>query len=160
MALPRLNEHSGGFFVVSVIAPFDLLGYINKNDYSVFAKSYFCDQPENAVMLGMNLYQNGLAVTDQIGASKSGSNPAESLTGRFIYDVVLVDSFDADWEVPSALRSRSGQTTYKKFNLINHPQNVCISVSGGTMLTRYHNYEFNVVRVSKESLVNARSLHR
>ncbi len=65
-----------------------------------------------------------------------------------VYHIILFQFGEMVIELPTSLKSDE-QENYLPFNLIQNPQDICITISGGNMVT---NHVSNEIRISKEEL--------
>lgn len=129
------NLKSDDFIVFQLESNEDLLSLAKKMGSSLYSDAYFCEEPEQQVLLIMpGIYSGSKSVTMlSIQDGERHKNDEESHQAWYRYEVVLFASWEADREAPRQ-HSETEKTYYLKYDLIKEPKDICVSISGGNMV--------------------------
>jgi len=153
LSLPKVRDHTGGFYIVRMSAPLDLAVLVERYASTNHTDSYFCETPQIQLMLApFRLYQDGVAMSDMYHLKPDANRIASDRDVPHSYQIVLLDSWQSNWAIPTSMQT-GNQKFYSKHDLQREPKDVCFQVSGNNLLvTRYRS---NVIRVPAEMFTAA-----
>ena len=150
--LPKIESHSGGFYVATIATKIDLVAIQREKDYSSRVDSRLCDNPEQLQLLTpLGLYEDGNSIGE---ISVHAKGPNAPLKNSYNYELVIFDSNDGDWKIP-ATAGEQHDASYPKFDLVESPEDICIRIKSGGVRGGFNDLESNEIVISKEQLLRA-----
>lgn len=130
---PLFSHFTGKEFGrISIVTNVDLLTLTERLGSSLFAKMWFCSNPNVEIVLGWGVYVAGKNVQQwNLELHTSGKRSTEVGGPNLQYDLVLFQKWTTDWKIPGSFANSKTPTYYAKFDLQERPQDICISLGGG-----------------------------
>ena len=142
--LPLITEWiDSGFFVIRLSTTFDALEYTRGKKAMIGVQGNFCDRSDYDVILTMpDLYFQGQSLRN-IAMNSETPRLIRNERNLFVYDVIIFESWNKKREVSFEPQAEN-KKYYHRYSLKKNPEDVCIRIFGGNMLTHYHSTDVKV----------------
>jgi len=119
------------FIVVKLSTKKDLIKYTQKNSYPLYYDAMFCEEPDSPLHT-FGLYVEKASDTSKLEAilGDNYSNIINAVDFNYLnYYVLIPVYFSKEIEIYGR-PERENSVFYKKYNLIEHPRDLCFKIGG------------------------------